>query len=146
MQYARVIHPSQISAEDGRPSDLAFKKSSDSSGISCFNLECAISESGSICQHITIYYGEPIGGDPIIYWIIPDSPVLNGCDWVPEISKSGDACHYNLVNLSRNAAQKFVRSQPIDAFTICDGTGSRPLQLSDIIASRQRYVEKQKTI
>ena len=142
MQYVRVVHPLQISEIDGKPSDLAFKKSSDGSGISCFALECALAQSGSICNHIARFYGEPVSGDPVIFWIVPDSPVLARGQWIQSVSTTGDDCHHSLIDLSRSAAAKLVREQPLDAFSVCAEKGIRALQLSDLIESRQRYAKR----
>ena len=142
MEYVRIVHPLLISEVDGRPSDLAFKKSSADAGISCVNVKCAVAESDSVCRHIARYYAEPIKGDPIIYWPVPDSPLLKDGKWEHKVGTNGDPCHYNLLNVSRNAACKLIRSQPIGAFVLCDGDSVRTLQLSDIIASRARHAEK----
>ncbi|MDQ3013669.1 MAG: hypothetical protein M3X11_23560 [Acidobacteriota bacterium] len=145
MQYIRIIHPFQISELNGQPSNLAFKKSSGDKGISCVIFECAIFCNGTICRHIAAHYGERIAGNPLIYWLIPDSPVLSGCSFTPKTGhsyipeKPSDPCHCNLTGLSISKAEDFVQSQPIEAFTVCDENGERPLQLEDIIASRKRY-------
>ena len=145
MEYIRIVHPKNISEIDGRPSNIVFKNSKNDTGISCIKTQCAIDKSGTVCQHIPTYYSEPISGDPVIFWPVPDSllSAYPNCEWVQKDSempgKPPDTCHHNLKNLGNSTADRIIRSQPIDAFTICDGNSTRPLQLSDIQASRQRY-------
>ena len=134
MRYIRVIHPKHFDAEGGRINELAFKNSKDGSGISCFELGCAIAISGSACRHIETFYPAPISGNPIVYWVIPDDAVFANCQWDPETSLSGDKCHRNLKGIGSSASQRFFRKQPLSAFTVCDGQIPRQLQASDLAA------------
>ena len=84
-------------------------------------------------------------GNPVIYWPVPDNLIIDrpSCQWVQEDSniagKPPDVCHHNLKNLANSAADKIIRSQPIDAFIVCEENGTRPLELADIVAAHQHY-------
>ena len=132
MRYLRVIHPKHFDPEGKRINDLAFTISRDKSGISVVDTECVEQANNSICDHLRRFYPDPIGGNPLVFWRIPDDPLFAECNWEPSLSSTGDECHRNLKGISNNKAHKFFNRQPLSSFTVCDGQNERPLQESDL--------------
>ena len=122
----------------GRFVDFAFKPSSDGSGISVFEEECAIRTSSSVCHHMQKFY-RSIAGNPGAYWRFDSDSLPLGSCIVAEESTTGDFCHRNIQKLSKNRARKYFKAAMRSdlfrnkAFSIC-GLDSRPrmLQRTDI--------------
>ena len=134
MAYFRIVHARSFNSR-GKPKDLAFKPSSDGSGISCVEVECAMDSAGDICSHIVKFYAG-VAGDPFIYFVIPENEInsIAPCMFSQKDSTSGDKCHHNLTGLDKPTARNYITRKALSFFRICDGTSSRTLELADIAA------------
>ena len=118
MEFIRTVHPSHYVKHRKRFASLAFKNSSDGSGISVISSSCIERKTKSICKHIRKYYPS-IAGTPIIFWKIDSNTPPTCCNFVQSPSTTGDECHYNIENLSDKEARKIIRNQPPSSFYIC---------------------------
>src|SRR5947209_6596898 len=122
MGFIRLIHQQHYDPEQKRFKSLAFKPSSDGSGISVINTDCALQNSPTICAHIHRYYRETAGTPPI-FWDIP-TEILELCQFVQQIGSTGDECHYNLTGLTEREARTIFKSIRLLDFHICTETGN----------------------
>ena len=134
MDAIRLLHPRHYSSQLGRFKSLAFKPSSDGSGISIIDCECILNTDLSICGHIRKYH-KNTAGEPPIYWrfnidILPDSHELEQKD-----SPSGDKCHYNIKGINRKSARKFFEdyNDKLHLFQICRNDNSAQLRKEDLL-------------
>lgn len=147
MELVRIIRAGWWDDNQGRFTDLAFKRSSTAGpsspdgygGISVFDANCALGDDlgapRSICGHIARFYGH-FATEPLVYWRFELEDLAQGANphlaHVP--SDSGDECHRDIHGLSRNEATKaFYRlaSPPEDHLRICDG-GDQPFTVERI--------------
>ena len=97
---------------------MAFKNSSDSSGISVISLSCITSKNRNICEHIHLFY-KTIIGTPIIFWEFEDNILPQNSTFQQSPSATGDDCHYNIKNLTNREARKIIIKQSPSAFQVC---------------------------
>jgi hypothetical protein len=137
MDFIRVIHQKHYDPDKGRFTRLAFRPSSDGSGISVFEKGCALRASHSICEHIERFYLS-ITGDPPIFWEIPHQKLPEKCQFVQTTSPTGDACHHNIVGLTEKEARDFFKTISFEDFRICTEKGmNRRLMVSDLVPEPQ---------
>jgi len=132
MGFLRLIHAKHYARHKGRFSSLALKNSSDGSGISVIEGECAEQSSGTICAHIAERYPTVVG-DPIIYWPIPNDLIPDGCV-IERAAGDGDDCHYNVRGWEDHAAGNQVKALRIENndFMVCAEDGPRHLSFDDL--------------
>ena len=134
MAFVRVAHPKDFDVNRSRFSDTLFKQST-GGGMSVFDADCAIAQSGTICEHCRAYYGD-LTGDPPIFCIIEDSELPPGTVRTPSLSSTGDECHFELIAPSKNMMKnQFKAKRSIENFFICDPSGKRVLQIDDFPAA-----------
>jgi hypothetical protein len=132
MEFIRIIHQSHYDPDKGRFTSLAFKPSSDGSGISVIDAICISQTNTSVCEHIKKYY-KSVSGDPPIFWNINSKIFPEKCEFIQQTTKTGDVCHYNIVGLSEKEARIILRQAPLSDFNICTNGGNhRPLRISDV--------------
>src|SRR5258708_11209390 len=118
MGFIRLIHHQHYDPDKKRFKSLAFKPSSNNTGISVINTECIIQTSGSVCEHIQIFYAA-VAGAPPIFWNIPIDLLPEGCSLDQHPSSGGDDCHYNLTGLTEKQARDIFIKVPLEDFNIC---------------------------
>lgn len=136
MSIVRAIHPRYYSKEERRFKSPAFE-SSDDGGISVFSSDCAIRLSGTICEHLNVYYVSiDVAGIPTIYWEFDEGILPSVCHREMTIGAGEDPCHENIKGLNKNQSRQFFKRQTsnnLALFRICDPlTGARPLTELDI--------------
>jgi len=99
---------------------VAFKNSSDGSGISVISSSCIEKKTKNICKHIKKYYSS-IVNTPIIFWKINSNTLPTCCGFVQSPSTTGDECHHNIENLPDKEARKIIKNQFPSNFRICHG-------------------------
>src|SRR5690242_20146878 len=132
MGFIRVIHHQHYDTRTKRFSSLAFKGSSDGSGISVFDKECAIQTNGCICGHINRHYTK-ICGSPPIFWDIPSSTIPRECklDW--KCSVTGDECHCNILGIEDKEARAMIKGAALCEFSVCSEDGcTKPFLEEDL--------------
>lgn len=137
MGFIRVIHQQHYDPDKGNFKSLAFKPSSDGSGISVIDEEC-ISQGGiGACEHIDRFY-ENLAGEPPVFWNIPANKLPQNHGFIQSTSTSGDVCHHNLIGVSEREARLLLKQAKLNDFRICTQDGShRPLTVSDTMGWNQ---------
>lgn len=135
MEYIRVLFPGDFDHIKGRFNDLAFKAYDD--GISCFEAECATSNSGSVCQHIAKFYSD-LTGEPAVFFRFGEAICPPGSSIKPTDVGNNDPCHHDIVGVSRKRA-KDLRLRPWSEYSICDGVSSRGLTQEDLDRWKSTY-------
>lgn len=134
MAYIRLLNFSlHYSKELGRFKSPAFENTGKPPGISVIDLDCANLASGNVCRHCARYYAS-VAGTPIIFWVIPDQIVEDGCNLEQETTESGDVCHYNIRGLSDNRARKIIIRVPIEELMVCADEVPRSMTGDDLNA------------
>ena len=132
MGFIRVIHQSYYDPDRGRFTSLAFRHSSDGSGISTFEEECSLRVSGSICEHIAGFY-HAISSTPAIFWIIEPQLLPDTCHYQSQPISDGDPCHYGILGLTHKEEKAIFGQARLSDFRICVGNGEhRALDKSDL--------------
>lgn len=145
MELVRIIRAAWWDDNQGRFSDVAFKRSSEPyagspdghGGISVFDAACAIGDDEppkSICAHIAQWYGHRYPA-PVLYWrfrLEDVEPAVDPAAVVAVPSDSGDGCHRNIHSLSRNGAKReFYRLAQPETLRICDD-GDHPFTVDRV--------------
>src|SRR5882672_7329792 len=104
MEYIHLLSREQWEPKYKRFASVAFKPSSDGSGISVFEKRCAENTTGSICAHIREFYPN-VSEEPDIFWHVPEDFVREPVQIKPTLSDSGDKCHRDIVGLTRKQAK-----------------------------------------
>ena len=131
MGFVRLVHPRHYDGRKGKFIDLAFRPQSNAagvSGVSCFEQDCAVSSSGSICEHISKFYGG-LAHSPAVFWLFAQSDLPQGSSLTQSTEDNGDHCHYNVVGISGTAARKVPLSWQVTDLMVCDSAGFKPLTL-----------------
>jgi hypothetical protein len=112
MALIRIIHPDEYESRERRFKSTAFEPSSDGSGISVIESECAVAESGSLCAHAEIRYRSLIPSEPpLTFYLWTVAPLPDGCSAVHS-DDDEDPCHRNIVGFSSNdKAKKFFKRE-----------------------------------
>lgn len=133
MSFIRAININKhYSKKNKRLAGMAFRPSSTNGGISVFDKDCAIRDSGTICRHIERFYAG-IAGTPIVFWEVPDGSIPPlPCVVEPTDSDSGDKCHYEFFNWDYEDAENTIRDVPVESLEICTDEGIRKFQLTDL--------------
>jgi hypothetical protein len=132
MEFIRIIHQHHYDPDKKRFTSLAFKPSSDGSGISVIAANCIVQKGARICEHIEKYY-KSVSGIPPIFWSFDSKILPERCEFIQQTSESGDVCHYNLVGLSAKEAGYIFKQQDLSVFSICRSDGNyQPLKISDM--------------
>lgn len=118
--------------------DYVFKPSSDGSGISAFDEDCAVATSRTACVHLRKFYPS-IAGTPGAYWRFDADTLPAGSSVVATPSTSGDDCHRNIQKLSKKRSWTFLKNAMkkdlfmTDAFMVCGSDDCpRMLEKTDI--------------
>ena len=137
MGFIRVIHQKHYDPDKGNFKSLAFKPSSDGSGISVIDEKC-ISQSGiGVCEHINRFYKD-LAGKPPIFWRIPTEELPENHRFIQRTSTTGDACHYNLTGISEKESRTLLKRVNLSEFNVCsENGGDRPLTDSDMLVWSQ---------
>ena len=140
---ARVLQAKHFDPESGLFRNFSFKRSSrGDKGISVIDVDCAIQESGSVCDHIKQFYSN--FESPLILWQF-DSRTLPNQDTKVHTSPGfhDDPCHRYIAGLSNNRAKKHFKAVQgtkgenlfeSPEFRICENGNSRHLAIKDLIA------------
>jgi hypothetical protein len=72
--------------------------------------------------------------DPAIFWIFDEISIPPPGRLVAIASDTGDLCHFDLCDLPDKILKAFLKSAPLSDLSICDPSGQRVLQLSDLTA------------
>lgn len=132
MGIIRLIHHRHYDPDRKQFKSLAFKPSSDGSGISVIDTDCILRKNSTVCEHIQRFY-QKVAGAPAIFWDIPLQSLPEDHRLNQANSDAGDDCHYNLVGLTETEAKNIFKKVPISDFKICTDTGEfRPLSESDL--------------
>jgi hypothetical protein len=144
MDYVRLVKPEWFDHSGGDAfKELAFRKHTDGTGLSIFDLECAKKKSGLIGTHIGQYYKDVVGDGDRVFCIVSDA------DFPPnfELIATGDPdpCHWGLDAKNADGKRKgepigvnklksyFEHRMPRECFCICNDDGThRPLSPSDV--------------
>ena len=148
MEYIRALHPSDYDDTDGRFTSAVFTRpKSDEKGISVFNCECAIAQSGSVCQHARLYYSR-LTSEPPVLWILEDSHLLNNLRTAKgkaiEIKqtegKQDRWCHYEIYGGSRGGYRSYAaqNAKPPNIL-ICKDNVTVIASTSTLATLHQRY-------
>ena len=135
MELIRLVPKQHFDRTKRRFNRLAFRNSSDGSGISVIASECIERLSPSICWHIRYFYSEVSRG-PAIFWRFAAEILPTGCRLEQQDSATGDVCHYNIVNLSDGEARQLFQRYASDlaAFQLCEADGAaRPVAEDDLL-------------
>src|SRR5450432_4391656 len=98
MGYIRIIQRAWYDPELKRFTSFAFQPSSDKSGISVIDIECATRTGSSICEHIRKLYPKMAGSDPI-FWPVPIEQ-LPSTYRIDSGVPTSDPCHQNILGVS----------------------------------------------
>lgn len=133
MQLIRIIHQKHFDRNRGRFQSLAFRPSSNG-GISVIDGQCALANTGSLCQHLRHYYAH-VSGCPPLFWLF-DAVILPSAHLI-EVSPSDsqDACHRDIKNLTPREAERTFKSHAVfpSSFHICPPRADhRPLEPRDL--------------
>jgi hypothetical protein len=133
MEYVRLVHPEDYDHNRGKFNDLVFKNSTDGSGLSVFEVECAENTSITLCAHIRPFY-PLLTGDPAIFYVMNESEIPQSGRIVDIPSATGDECHRQIMDVSTTAMKKaFQNKRTPELFYICDPVmGVRALIESDL--------------
>jgi hypothetical protein len=113
MLFVRAVHINKFSRSKKRFQSCF---SNHQGGISIFDKECAVRQSGSICNHISKYYYSAVDS-PIIYCIfsteivqevLTKNKVKSKAIYKISGSTTGDECHYDIENLKNSEADKLT--------------------------------------
>ena len=109
MQYIRLLHLRDYDKSKGRFTSICFRNSTNG-GISVIEFDCAKKQSNGACQHIKKFYHPVPAKTPFIYWVLNDSDLtkfLDNMRLVQKITETGDSCHYDIMDVKNNKAEKF---------------------------------------
>lgn len=118
MEYVRLLSNLHWDPKLNEFSSLAFKNSSDGSGISVINSQCAVQESKDFCSHVVKYY--PVLSDAWLFKFEDEFiiGIESNAKFIPDDSE-GDKCHYNLKGIKDKAARSIVKKLKIDDLPKC---------------------------
>lgn len=132
MPFIRLLNVSHhYDARRRRFASLAFRPSSDGSGISVVERDCAEEHSGTICSHIRTHYAST-AGTPVVFWAIPQEQIPDECNFVHSVSGTDLWCHYDLTGWKKSHAEKTIKRVPIEDAQICTDDGVRALSFDDL--------------
>jgi hypothetical protein len=132
MGFIRVIHQKYYDPDSESFASLAFKPSSDGSGISVIDEDCLHATSPSCCSHINKYCRD-VAGSPPIFWVIRSQDLPAECECVHSRSASEDECHCNIQGLTKHQARRIFKSISLSDMRICiDGETDRALSAADL--------------
>lgn len=135
MAFVRVINPAHhYDTTRNEFKDLAFRPQRGMDGdvgVSCFDRECAIIKSGSICAHIEKHY-KLLSSNPSIYWIFDSSKLPSGSSIIQK-TENGDECHHNIIGASGTALRKVPKSWQASEMCMCLDSGIRPPTVDELI-------------
>jgi hypothetical protein len=132
MEFIRLVHPTNYDPNTGRFSDLEFKgKSSDGSGMSLVQWDCANEKSGVICQHVADHYSD-VAGTPVVFLKIreEDFPANVTLHPSPEFHPTNDECHWD-ARTQNDRKLKDLRKRPVTDYFICENGIVRPVTTDD---------------
>ena len=133
MSFIRAINITlHYSKKKKRLASLAFRPSSSNGGISVFDKNCAIRNSGTICDHIKRYYSR-IARTPIVFWEVPDDTIPPlPCIVRQTDGENGDECHHEFFNWDYKSAENTIKDVILETLDICTNEGIRKLQTTDL--------------
>ncbi len=78
-----------------------------------------------MCAHVKRYYSSVPGvmSHPPIFWEFDSASLPEGSEAMCEIGDTGDPCHYNIKNLSKNRAHKFFKANSDGKIKVCACSG-----------------------
>ncbi len=133
MDFFRWLHPIHFDARVGqkRFKSVAFKNSSGDGGLSVVERICVENKSVSIEFHARKFYPTKVG-PKVMFWqfdikILPPEANAN-----PELSDTGDDCHYNIFGVSNARLRAVFINRALSDFSIADGGIIRPLEIADM--------------
>jgi hypothetical protein len=103
--------------------------------------DCVDRSGANYCGHARQYYPSSVTGDPPIFWIFDDTLLPSDVNIIQKTSGSGDACHYNLDNISNGKLGKLVSRTDPRTMYICDSSGGYRLITDQDIASFDQKFE-----
>src|SRR5580698_2459595 len=111
MEYIRFLHIADFDPILGRFRSTCFSPSSNGTGISVVQQTCAIAESQSVCEHGRRHYGPlaRVTSEPPIY--LSFDPLRFFADHSISPDPEDDICHFNLTNVSKSVAEKFIKNK-----------------------------------
>ena len=134
MEAVRFFTKHQWDNRLGRFSSVAFRNSSNNTGISVIDRKCAIDCNRTICAHILAYYSPP-AEHPIIFWSFDKSLLPSEVVVQQSNSSSGDICHYNIIGFTDKQARSFMiaNTKDLQSISICVDGQERPIERRDLV-------------
>ncbi len=142
MDYVRLVKPEWFDHSGDAFKELAFRKHSDGTGLSIFDLECAEGESGVILQHVRKFYSDFIREGDVVFCMISDTEFPPNSTLIK--TDDPDPCHWGLDAAHGPGKQEgepigvnklksyFTHKMGRENFFICDGDGTyRGLERAD---------------
>ena len=74
---------------------------------------------------------------PPSYWQITEGHLKDDLVIVQETTKTGDDCHFNIVNMSDKECKTSLANSCAGDRLICDEDGPRPITHDDVIKQRR---------
>ena len=106
MEIIRLLHIRHYDRRKQRFTSPAFKNFGN--GISVIDQQCISNSGRTICEHIIAYY-QSVASEPPIFWQFSSDILPQRSSIVPEVSTTGDICHYNIQGLSDKQARQFFK-------------------------------------
>jgi hypothetical protein len=117
MEYFRVLHARHFDSRRREFKSLAFRNSSDGTGVSVIQRECIDQHGHSWCEHIRVHY-RTVASDPPIFWCLKCSVLPHGHRLVNDDS-DGDECHYVIDGVSDAELKNLLKSVDLHQLLIC---------------------------
>lgn len=86
--------------------------------------------SSSICAHIHQFYPHSKRVEPVLFWeFLSETTLPQNAQLVQSVSEHNDACHHNVMGLTKGQAKKIAYSINLNSCLICEnGTARKVLQ------------------
>ena len=128
MEFIRPISILKYQTISCRFSSDTFKPNG--KGISIFAKNCAMQSSGSICNHISLYYQSTVKQPPL-FCIIDSVYLLTQIGFEeakiePTDGGNGDLCHYDVFDSKRKGQESFAKDffKPNNIYKCINGNSS----------------------
>lgn len=135
-EIVRLTHPRFYSEEHGRFVGQAF--TINGAGASVVATACVESSDATLCEHLRKFY-PGIGGEPPVFLRINTASLADGARLVQSDSLTGDACHYDIVGMTKGQLRRLIVDRSIDEFEICDGSNHRSLNEADLLGRKDLH-------
>src|SRR5262245_4866247 len=109
MAVVRILGVDLFDFQSNRFKSTAFEPDRrNGNTISVVDEPCGIRETGTICDHLRVWYPTNTQGLHVL-WKFELGDMGDGCDLLAVPSESGDECHRDLAGLTKARARSILR-------------------------------------